>query len=378
MSISLLEGISLPQVISQMNEWLLKSEIQLSHGPEAGGIAGWLTEQDLPEYVYMEITGYYLSSMAFIADKTESSTTRDLALDRANRALDWLYSYVSRQELPPTRKYIAEPGGGDWRNTALFAFDIGMVVRGLCDIRPYLSGPKHYKIMQYLLTRLSDYITQDYSLRPLILSDPNHILPVKWSTTHGPYHLKVVSAVFSLPPELVTANLRKLAHNVYSTWSEYCDEVEITEDLHPTLYYLEGMVQFALNNYEYNSLDKIAKLFTKILSYQMMDGSLPYNPVSAQSVLRADVQFQALRMGAILLNFGYFHEPEWSDKLNRLCLAAMRFVGDSGAVSFHPIDPAHPQHWNAWCTMFAQQALSYYNDVVNGKSLTEQELSQIV
>jgi hypothetical protein len=48
-----------------VSRWLLTSNIQIPDGPERGGVAGWLTDDGQPAFVYMEATGYYLTSMAF-------------------------------------------------------------------------------------------------------------------------------------------------------------------------------------------------------------------------------------------------------------------------------------------------------------------------
>src|SRR5690242_5315974 len=126
---AVIERIDLKAVIENMEKWLLTSGIQLPAGPEKGAVAGWLTDQGQPEYAYMEITGYYLSTMAFMAMRDESK--RAEAIAAAQNALDWLNHYISRGDLPPTRKFLIESSQEDWRNAAVFAFDLGMVIRGL-------------------------------------------------------------------------------------------------------------------------------------------------------------------------------------------------------------------------------------------------------
>lgn len=373
---AVIERIDLKAVIENMEKWLLTSGIQLPAGPEKGAVAGWLTDQGQPEYAYMEITGYYLSTMAFMAMRDESK--RAEAIAAAQNALDWLNHYISRGDLPPTRKFLIESNQEDWRNAAVFAFDLGMVIRGLAATFEMLAGPEHNAVSGAFLDHLGRFVAEDYSLKSHHAEKLEIQLPVKWSTTHGPYHLKVVSGLLSVHPELLTDELRRCLEKVYATFSDYCDSAEIIEDLHPTLYYLEGMVAYSLYDYAPDVLDKMEKLFTLMMSYQCEDGAVPYNPSTAKTVLRADINAQALRIGAILKHYGYLQGPEWDVKLQSLCDALLRFVNEEGAVSFHPLDGQHPKHWNAWCTMFAHQALSFYDKILRGEALTREEMNIIV
>ncbi len=376
MNTTVTSGIT-PTVIERMENWLLKSGVQLTDGPEAGGVAGWLNDDGTPEYVYMEITGYYLSSMAFIISKSEGAVKAD-ALDNAQKALDWLQGYYEKGELPPTRKFL-RPEPGDWRNTAIFAFDIGMVIRGLVDISQFISTEQHKQLLGFFLTNLAKLIAPDFSLNSHYMTDPNApAFPPKWSTTHGPYHLKVVSPLLNVPAELLTEDLQALMAKVYDNWKDYCEIETLTEDLHPTFYYLEGQVPFALRNYEPGIFEKMEILFTKIMAHQKPDGWVPYNPATADDVMRADINAQALRIGAILKSQGFLKGAEWDTKLHNLAEALLRFTNDEGAISFHPLDGAHPKHWNAWCAEFTQQAVCFYKMVLDGQTISNQHLDMIV
>jgi hypothetical protein len=378
MSELVLERLELAGLISKIEDWLLNSPVQLGRGPEKGGIAGWLNAHHLPEYVYMEITGYYLSSMAFIATNTNSTHNQSLALERAEKSLNWLYSYSSKGELPPTRKYLYPQAEEDWRNKATFAFDLGMVIRGLSAVQPFLASSKHSEVLAFFLERLGEFIEQDYSLNAYLFATPGTRLPHKWSTTHGPYHLKVVAGVLGLPGELVSKDLHLSVEQVYTNWQKYSELEELCEDLHPTLYYLEGLVAFALQDYEAGLWAKIAKLFETLMSYQGLDHTLPANPATARNQVRADVLAQALRIGCILKSQGYLEGLDWEHQLSGLYENLLGFMGAEGAISFHPLTEQYPQHWNAWCTMFTHQALSFYNRINQGGLIPQENLRVLI
>ena len=116
----------------RVERWLLTSSIQISDGPQRGGIAGWLDAHGEPEFVYLEITGYYLTSMAWlIAGGARGGESGELARERGQRAAEWLAGSVSAGRLPPTRLYLARAPVRDWRNDAVFSFDLAMAARGL-------------------------------------------------------------------------------------------------------------------------------------------------------------------------------------------------------------------------------------------------------
>ncbi len=106
--------------------WLLGSGAQLAGGAHQGGVAGWLDARGQAEFVYLEITGYYLTTLAWLAEGGAGS----VAVERGRAALDWLRDVTAGGELPPTRLYLSS-APDDWRNRAAFSFDLAMAARGV-------------------------------------------------------------------------------------------------------------------------------------------------------------------------------------------------------------------------------------------------------
>jgi len=84
--------------------WLLESGAQLRTGPHRGGVAGWLDRDGRPKFVYLEITGYYLTMAAWLAGGAASSEERRaMALEHGRQAVDWMRSVTADGAVPPTR-----------------------------------------------------------------------------------------------------------------------------------------------------------------------------------------------------------------------------------------------------------------------------------
>ena len=95
--------------------WLLRGGVQLSHGDNAGAVAGWLSVDGRADYVYPEITGYYLQWLAWHAIR--HGPTPDIA-SKANAAQRWLSTWAASSS-PGTRVYVGTHED-DWRNQAVF------------------------------------------------------------------------------------------------------------------------------------------------------------------------------------------------------------------------------------------------------------------
>ena len=104
----------------RIEQWLLTSPIQLAGGAHDGSIAGTLDAEGRPTFVYLEITGYYLTWTAWVAAGDGClAESAGLAEQRARRALGWLERVVEGQRVPPTRLHLLDSNVSDWRNSAV-------------------------------------------------------------------------------------------------------------------------------------------------------------------------------------------------------------------------------------------------------------------
>jgi hypothetical protein len=333
------------QLATQIEGWLLHSDIQIGDGAERGGIAGWLASDGTAEFVYPEIAGYYLTTMAWLTSGAASSSEHAaIARVRARRTARWLTDVLSNFAAPPTRLYLSE-AHADWRNDAVFSFDIAMAARGISST----GDLPHRKT----LSRLCGWLDRVSSGASILRSHETlgeATIPDRWSTRPGPHHLKAAAAVLRIDQAVAGNPLFAKADRTYSHWASTllagqwpCNE------LHALFYGLEGLLIGEDGNGD--RLDQAAFLFARLMEVQASDGTLP--ETLDGGIVRSDVLAQGLRIGLLLRGHGYLAGSAWTDRLDALAHALMGFVRIDGGVLF-AMDQSIA---NAWCAMFAHQAL---------------------
>lgn len=316
----------------RIREWLLTSGVRLSSGPHRGGVAGWLDAGGRPEFVYLEIAGYYLTTLAWLDEDSAA-------------VLDWVDRVTANGSLPPTRAYLGS-APDDWRNEAVFTFDLAMAARGVG-----LAGAEA-PALAALLERLGEVSNGSDLLASHRVRDGGHELQDRWSTRQGPHHIKAAGAILALPgaaggERLVEASRRTVAH-----WAEAMEHGWPCPELHPLLYGIEGLLMCGDR-----WLGSAEPVYARLLELPFADGSLPAD-VAGSGGVRSDVIAQALRAGMIIRAAGGLDGAEWERRLDALAGVLLDHVRADGAVLFDKgRGPA-----NAWCAMFAHQALTLHAD----------------
>jgi hypothetical protein len=334
----------------RIERWLLTSPVQIPEGKHAGSIVGWLDGQGRPAFVYLEITGYYLTTTAWmLAGGARSPESLPLARSRGRCALDWLRRDLAAGQLPATRIHLAEGGQPDWRNDAVFTFDLAMAIRGVSAFAETAGDDEAIGVAarDALVFGVEDIRQGDELLashRTLGVDQ----LESRWSTERGPHHLKAAAGLLlSLP---IDGDLSVSAKATRAYWARELDAGWTIQELHPLLYGLEGMVMDAAE-----PLDRVEAEFERLMQAQQSNGWLPDRFFDA-TVQRSDVLAQALRIGALLRASGRLQGQDWADRLDLLADRLIEHVRPDGSVAF-----AHDQEIaNTWCAMFAHQALAMY------------------
>lgn len=322
-------------VARSMSEWLLAGPAQLTLGPEAGGVAGTLNGAGAADYVYGEITGYYLHWLAGSHLPADPRRRRNAA-----RALAWCERRYGGGARVPTRIAL-KSDDDDWRNRTEFCFDLAMLVGGLsAAAHADLIAPPR-ALLSALLQRLVAFADGE-RLRPAL---PETGLPQRWSTRSGPFLVKAAARIRSaalwvpLPEALERATLGHLvAHPQERLQST-------AEPTHPTLYCLEGTLALSAQR------SGVTRVLDELLALADADGTLPESLQTA-TVRRSDIIAQALRVGLLI------HPPTAATRLEALVDALLARVADDGSIAFQPV--AERPQINVWCAMFAEQALSWY------------------
>ena len=325
---------------------MLHSDVQLDEGAQQGGVAGWLDPDGRPEFVYPEIAGYYLTALAWLASGAASSPQHvALARVRAQKTAQWIGDLMSSFTAPPTRLYLSG-APSDWRNDAVFSFDLAMAARGVAMTGHGVGRPQRRTLAR--LCGWLDRISPGAGIMRSHEALDGSTLPGRWSTRPGPHHLKAAAAVAQLadaPKSLSDMANRTSVHwaSVLLTYDWPCNQ------LHALCYGLEGML--IADTGDGDLLDQAALAFARLMELQSPDGTLPETVEGG--VVRSDVLAQALRIGLLLRGRGYLVGPDWADRLDALAHALMGFVRVDGGVLF-----ARDQVIaNTWCAMFAHQAL---------------------
>ncbi|GMV31341.1 MAG: hypothetical protein AMXMBFR59_34660 [Rhodanobacteraceae bacterium] len=324
---------------ARLRGWLLGGSVQCTHGVHAGGVFGAFDANGAARYVYPEITGYYLHWLAETAHSGHADARTAVA---AAAAADWACRVLADGAVPATRAYVDGTDADDWRNRAVFFFDLAMLLRGLCAARE--AGL--VTSVQAAITRLVDELArfvEDGAIRAARTGSGAE-LPPRWSTLGGPFEVKASSRVelaarhVPLPPALAAA-CRGLAQGLRSGIATLKLDM-----LHPTLYFAEGMLVA-----EPDCRAAIATLARRCLALADADGNLP--EAEDSDVPRSDILAQTLRV--LLLSDG-----AGGSEVARVAEALCDRVDGRGRLPFR-VDVAAPQA-NVWCAMFAEQALRWY------------------
>jgi hypothetical protein len=327
-----------------IEQWLL-SDTLMPSAPAAwaGGVPGWWIEGKQPEWVYLEITGYYLTTLAFIA--LRSPHQREIAIAKARHAVDWMNRVVTPTHLPPTRLYAE--ADHDWRNRATFSFDLGMALRGVAAVEKLVGAPATQAVDQ-LLRHLETFVGEDNvieSHRMLDGSSPDQLEP-KWSTRRGPHHVKVAGAIALATKD---SHWQRIART--TTQFHLTHQSAAQGDLHPCAYFLEGLMQMSVATSCPSLPNDCARVFRNAIA------SRPTQP--REGLERADVTAQFLRLHSMLENKHAAICPKFGEEQ---AVRLNHFLAPDGSFRFHQIgsDSQRATHVNTWATMFAYQAIAFH------------------
>jgi hypothetical protein len=311
------------EAAGRIESWLLGSPAQLPDG----GVAGRVDDAGRPEYVYLEITGYYGTAAAWLG-----------ARERAAAAAAWTRTATAGGALPTTRIHLTG-AEDDWRNEAVFTFDLAMAARGAA----HGGASDVARVLAERVAAVSGEAVPlaSHSLVAASAAD----LEARWSTRPGPHHLKAAAALLTLPKGALPDPLAAACRATVDHWGPRLREPWPVRELHPLLYGVEGLLILGMD-------EAAEPALARLLALQEADGSLPAAADGSGGV-RADVLAQALRAGAILDARG---RPSAAGRLDALADALLRHVRADGGVRFSLDQPAA----NTWCAMFAQQALALH------------------
>lgn len=328
-------------VAASIEGWLLDSGIQVA----SGGVAGWIDNAGIAEFVYPEITGYYLTWLDFA--QISGGLRRPQILQNLTEARHWIVEAYSDGEPPPTRVYL-NGNDPDWRNECAFSFDLTMVWRGLVSLAD--GEPRAQNALRRIIDEIR-HMTRGSDLAACrVLRNGKCSIPQRWSTEAGPYQTKIAAALLASPVRL-PEDLVSIAGQVFRRWRNWFDERPLDGDLHALLYYLEGLTIAGV------SFDPVASAVAARIYSRLLDEKRPQFLGSHNADFRSDILAQALRVGAAVQ---HRLDNNTTQLLSSLAEVLISFVVPEGGVLLQRPAQGCPPRLSAWSAMFSHQAIRFF------------------
>lgn len=328
-------------------QWLLTGPAQRTDG----AVAGWVDADDRADYVYPEITGYYLQWLGW---RTTEGDSRFMLGARAAAAQSWLRTWLAAEGPRLTRVY-ADRARDDWRNHAIFCFDVAMALRGVATAARRGILDADAAVVEGLCAVLGELVAPDGMLDACRIHGLSPEFPLRWSTQRGAFLAKaaagIVDAAHHLPD--VPAALRVAAARSFdASIDALCAAPH--DETHPLLYAIEGYLALPAHPCFVANLPSVAARYDELLARTAAMGRVPESSTHAGQP-RLDIVAQTLRAGALLAQHG---APLSTMRLAReLATTLTVATTPDGALPF--AQHAGVAQYNTWATMFATQALCW-------------------
>ena len=328
-----------------LTSWLLGAHVQVTTGIHAGAAAGWIDRDGNAAYLYPEITGYYLQWLAWhAACRGPNDDTRR----RAAAAQRWLLSWACGAGSPETRVYL-RPTEPDWRNSALFFFDLAMVMRGLASASRTGLIQADARLVDRMSELLLRLVAHDGMFDACVATRGDAQLPLRWSTRRGTFLSKAASGVLiasaqfaAVPPALQCAAEATFVASLESTGREP------HTDTHALLYGIEGALSLPEHSAAVAALPHIIRELRDLLG-RSHSAQVPES-LGGAGRMRLDIVAQAIRASALLLP-----ERTTQDNVSRMIRTLVSYIDPELGIPFSPSE--WPGQYNCWTAMFAEQAL---------------------
>jgi hypothetical protein len=282
-------------------------------------------------------------------------------------------SATADNAVPATRLYLS-PERDDWRNAAIFSFDLAMAARGVACFAGATRVEEAETLVRDLGARVREVCLGRAPLPSHAPREGTHTtLPDRWSTRPGPHHLKAAGALLRLPADLLDGALLRACRQTVAHWTRAMQASWPCRELHPLLYGLEGLLILE-SSASGQTLDVVERIYERLLRLQAADGSLPGAAVSGAGEVRADVLAQALRVGALLRGARRLNGDQRGRRLDELATALLRHVRVDGGVLFSTEQAIA----NTWCAMFAHQALLLHSRTRNRVSIAADMTDRLI
>lgn len=346
--------------------WLLNSGIQ----NKDGGINSWYDPNSRRyPYIYSEITGYGVSTLSYLYDRYK----KQVFLKSAIKSGDWLLKNIKKGTIKSIYEYKKSSRKTicSYKQNTYHSFDNGVILKALLDLYSITKENKYISKSYEIAEKLAGMQKSTGLFHPIFDADKKKFIdePFKWSTQSGPYHAKIAMGLTEFHNitredwtkksaiKICEAILRKqLKEGRFVTYAD-----KETTHVHPHCYALEGLIFTGINFRRSNFLAAAEDGIQWMFDNQKENGGIGYscNNLGFSPFERTDVLAQMYRLGFLLKKMP---ELKLDQLLNRL-LQYQYTTGPKkikGAFKFgYDLNGQRLDHANAWCTMFAIQAMDW-------------------
>ena len=349
-------------------EWILDSGIQESNG----AICAWHDlDKEKNSFEYSEITGYGITTFVFL-----DAVKKKELFEKAEDARKWLEEKaVTKDGAVLARNYREWEQANEnfsFQGGNCFAFDAGMVLNGLVN---QYNAVKKKEILDLALkigNFLVEKMIENKKSHAVYNSNTGKVLGQenKWSAQPGSYHAKVAIGLLGLERITGEKKFEKAARELCEFALEKqqpegnfeTNSISKSTHLHPHCYSAEGLLFAGKFLKEDKFVDAAEKATAWAMENQQENGGINafYNGKWNQSQ-RSDVLAQVLRLATALKAMGRL-ESVSAESLSKLRKRLLEFQHESGGFLYGTeLDLSKKNCVNAWCTMFALQALYWAN-----------------
>ena len=341
------------------NKLILDRIFEMSAMSHTGGMMGWVDATTKKhEYLYGEITGYYLSLLAYIYSHG-NDIDKGLLTAEMRKQITWLLNELNADNGLITRKYYETTD--DWKNNAVFLFDVTMILRGINSVSNVCAidvAPE--ALVQY--KNLLERFKKEESLEPFLLVKSG-VMPVKWATRVDIHYLKIIAALTEI------GGYEKVVAHYIDYFSNNISRQHLMDTpTHPLMYYFEGWL--ALKNKKLTSVKFDQLNFNQFMEFLDENHNKTLtNRWSGDGEIRSDIVAQVIRIAAILFHCSMMSEADYIKYVNPLLSQLEKFYL-LGYICFFR-NTSEINHFNAWSAMFSYQALDFVQLLNNGIPLDE-------
>jgi hypothetical protein len=231
----------MPHILQSTGTWFLHSGIQ----EPSGGVARYyLANEKTNLPASTEITGYFLSALVYLYDRTQNVEY----LDAAQLAAQFLTRKARNRDL----KIIPFELGAD---SPAYFFDCGIIVRALLSIYNVTKKNEYLETAVECGTTMGERFRDGRNLHPIVLLpsfEPKAYEP-RWSRSPGCLQLKSAVAWHNLHQIVGEAKFQiwyehalQVALETHTSFLPGDDDpLQVMDRLHAYCYFLEGLIPVA-------------------------------------------------------------------------------------------------------------------------------------